>query len=67
MKIKTTYARGEHSYASFKTEAEALAQFNKEKKHLEAYVEEPLKLEATEDSLTVWDGDELAYQVTLIK
>lgn len=67
MKIKQTYAQGEHSYTDFKTEAEAMTFFNNEKIRLTGYVSEPWQLECTEDTLTVWDGDEMSYQVTLIR
>ena len=67
MQIRKSYSQGEHTYISFKTEAEAMAHFNQEKAHLIGYISEPWELESTEDSLTVWDGDTVAYQVILIK
>ena len=67
MKIKKFYADGSSAIISFRTEAEAVAHFNQEKKQLEGFMSEPFTLETDEDSFTVLDGAEVEYQVTLIK
>ena len=67
MKIKKIYADGSSVIVSFRTEAEAVAHFNQERKQLEGYMSEPWTLETDEDSFTVLDGAEVQYQVILIK
>lgn len=67
MKIKKIYADGSSAIISFRTEAEAVAHFNQEKKQLEGFMSEPFTLETDDNSFTVLDGAEAQYQVILIK
>ena len=66
MKIRKTYKDGESVVQSFKTEAEAMTQFNNEKSALKLFVEEPMELECADDYFAVWEDDQETYKVTLI-